>query len=150
MYNLADLTRLSGAKRRTVQLWAEGGALIAEPLSDRQGSGVHRAFSRDEAIICMVLSRIAEWNLSIGRLRSIAQGLRVELKKTGQTRELIGATIYGHATARLAVHANGEVDLIEGRTEENLPRLLTLLGERNESVIIVFLDKALGVLRSEQ
>lgn len=75
-YTLADLTELTGAKRRTVQLWAEAGAIIADPGTDRAGTGTHRKFSRREAIIALVISPLARLHISIGDLLKVSRSVR--------------------------------------------------------------------------
>jgi hypothetical protein len=75
-YSLADLTKLTGAKRRTVQLWAEAGAIIADPGTDRAGTGTHRKFSRQEAIISLVIDPLARLHVSIGDLLKVASSVR--------------------------------------------------------------------------
>lgn len=75
-YTLADLTRLTGAKRRTVQLWAEAGVIVADPGTDRAGTGTHRKFSRQEAIIALVVNPLARLHISIGDLLKVADSVR--------------------------------------------------------------------------
>ena len=75
-YTLADLTKLTGAKRRSVQFWAEAGALKAEAETERSGSGTHRRFGRDEAIIACVLHQFAQQQIAIGHLIEVSVGFR--------------------------------------------------------------------------
>ena len=76
MYTLSDLARISGAKRRSVQLWAEAGALKADPITNRMGPGVHRRFSRQEAQIAKLLFPLADIGLPIGKLLRVAESVR--------------------------------------------------------------------------
>ena len=80
MFTLADLTEITGAKRRSVQLWAEAGALQAAPQTDRAGTGVHRSFDRDEAIVASILHAFAEQGVPIGKLLGVSKALRHSLK----------------------------------------------------------------------
>ena len=75
-YSLADIVRISGGKRRSVQLWAEAGAIRAFSRTDRQGTGTHRRFSRDEVIIACCLDSLARRQVGIGELIRIGRGLR--------------------------------------------------------------------------
>ncbi len=75
-YSLADLTRLTGAKRRSVQLWAEAGVILADPGTDRAGTGTHRKFSRQEAVIALVINPLAKLHISIGDLLKVADSVR--------------------------------------------------------------------------
>ncbi|TIM10974.1 MAG: hypothetical protein E5Y67_25370 [Mesorhizobium sp.] len=77
---LAEVTKLTGAKRRTVQLWAEAGVLIAEHATDRAGTGVHRRFSKDEAIVaCLVHAFARRLQTPIGVLLRISKLLRTSM-----------------------------------------------------------------------
>ncbi len=67
-YTLADIERLTGAKRRAVQLWADAGALKALPQSDRAGSGTHRQFPQKELEIAAILTPLARMGIPIGQL----------------------------------------------------------------------------------
>ena len=78
-YTLADLVKFTGAKRRTVQLWAEAGAIRADRETERAGTGTHRRFSRTEAIIACILHGFALKKLSIGMLINIGAALRDQL-----------------------------------------------------------------------
>jgi hypothetical protein len=75
-YTLADLTRLSGARRRSLQLWAEGGVLLADGATERAGTGTHRKFSRKEAVIACILHSLALDQMPIGALLRASRALR--------------------------------------------------------------------------
>jgi hypothetical protein len=91
MFTLADLVKMTGAKRRTVQLWSEGGAIKALPVTDRQGSGVHREFNLDEAMVAAVLVPFAEKGLPIGRLIFVGDTIRHWLKDPKEREKLEAA-----------------------------------------------------------
>jgi len=80
-YTLADLATFTGAGRRTVQLWAEAGAIRADQETERAGTGTHRRFSRTEAIIACILYAFASKKISIGVLIDIGKALRDILKE---------------------------------------------------------------------
>jgi hypothetical protein len=147
LYSLSDLAEISGAKRRTVQLWAEGGALRAEPGSDRMGRGTHREFQQIEAVIAAILARLAPWNISIGKLRRIAEGFRSAMEKEAEVRDLIWGCVKGTRTARMAIFADGGVSLIGGEDEDKLALALRRLNPSNETVLVVYLNEALSKLR---
>jgi hypothetical protein len=100
-YSLADLVDIVGAKRRSLQLWADAGAIKAEPESDRAGRGVHRHFSRDEAIIACILHAFASRTIAIGELRSIGDVLRRRFMT--EKREAIVRAINDECDCYLAV-----------------------------------------------
>ncbi len=84
-YSLADLTKLmgEGAKRRTVQLWAEAGVIQADPDTERAGAGTHRRFSKDEAIIACIIRAFASAGMNIGSLLRFSKALRLLLDRKG-------------------------------------------------------------------
>ncbi len=88
MFTLADLTEITGAKRRSVQLWAEAGALQADSQTDRAGTGVHRSFGREEAVIACILHAFALQGVPIGKLLTVSRALRNQTLKTQQRRFL--------------------------------------------------------------
>lgn len=80
-YSLADVVQITGGKRRSVQLWAEAGAIVAYPKTDKRGTGTHRRFSRDEVIIACCLNGLARRQVGIGELIRIGKGLRAFLNR---------------------------------------------------------------------
>jgi hypothetical protein len=79
-YTLADIVRFCGAKRRSVQLWAEAGAIVAEPETERAGAGVHRIFAKDEAIVACVVAAFTLDHSPIGMLIHIGEAVRLVLR----------------------------------------------------------------------
>jgi MerR HTH family regulatory protein len=99
VYSLADLARLTGAKRRTIQFWAEAGALEAASETERKGAGVHREFSKDELLIACVLNRLFRFNASsIGTLIEVASMVRASLIPK-YFREIIYDAVYSNVKA---------------------------------------------------
>jgi hypothetical protein len=79
-YSLRDLVEVTGAKPRSLQLWADRKVIHAVADTDDAGSGVHRRFSRDEAIIACMVHAFALRQISIGELKVIAQIFRSALR----------------------------------------------------------------------
>jgi hypothetical protein len=75
-YTLADLARVTGAKRRSLQLWADAGVIVPEKSTDRGGSGTHRRFSRKEAVIACIVHAFALHQIAIGELQLISTAMR--------------------------------------------------------------------------
>ncbi|MGY3550776.1 hypothetical protein ACVWZ4_006138 [Bradyrhizobium sp. USDA 4472] len=75
-FSLSDLVEISGAKRRSLQLWADAGVIKAARSTDRAGTGVHRQYSRDEAIIACIIHGFALRQISIGELLAISEAVR--------------------------------------------------------------------------
>ncbi len=98
-YSLADVVRMSGGKRRSVQLWAEAGAIRAFSRTDKRGTGTHRRFSRDEVIIACFLNGLAKRQVGIGELIRIGKGLR-KFVSIGSVRRHIEDAISGATTRR--------------------------------------------------
>ncbi|WP_407146353.1 hypothetical protein [Bradyrhizobium sp. ORS 86] len=78
-YSLGDLVEITGAKRRSIQLWADAGVIKAERATHRAGTGTHRRFSRGEAIIACLIRPFAEHQIAIGELEKISASLRSSL-----------------------------------------------------------------------
>lgn len=85
-YTLSDVTRMTGAKRRAIQLWADGGVINAISSTDRAGAGVHRLFTGGEVTLAALLVPMANIGVPIGYLKvftaSIRQAERRELAVT--------------------------------------------------------------------
>jgi hypothetical protein len=73
-YTLSEVVKLTGARRRSVQLWAEAGVIKADGPTERAGSGTHRRFSRDEAVIACIVHAFVPY--PIGELLDVAAAIR--------------------------------------------------------------------------
>jgi hypothetical protein len=80
-YSLVDVARITGGKRRSIQLWAEAQAIRAYSATDRHGTGTHRRFSREEVIIACCLNGLARRQVGIGELIRIGKGIRTFLNR---------------------------------------------------------------------
>lgn len=76
-YSLADLVEITGAKRRSIQLWADARVIQAEHSTERAGTGVHRRFSRNEAIVACIIHPFATRQMAIGELLQLSQAVRM-------------------------------------------------------------------------
>ena len=153
MYTLADLTRFSKAKRRSVQLWAEAGAIVAETGTEREGSGVHRLFDRNEAIIACVLGALATHGITIGKLISAGDLLRQRLG--GRYREPITCRVIEDGIAdqgRNLLLYNPRLQLYPWTDNQHFGSSATLeflLTHVTLTTIVVNLNLALSPLRKE-
>jgi hypothetical protein len=86
-YSLKDLVEITGAKRRSIQLWADAGIIRALPSTERAGTGVHRLFTREEAIVACVIHAFALRQISIGELQFIAGSIRIDIRRGGKNVE---------------------------------------------------------------
>jgi hypothetical protein len=124
-FNLADLVEITGAKRRTVQLWAEAGALIADRGTEKAGTGVYRKFNRKEAIVASILTALSRLKISIGVMVEIAATTRWVMDQGDAVDEFEGCIsgektlylFYGAAKREeeftmhyLAINADDDVD----------------------------------------
>ena len=76
MYSLADVAKITAAKRRSIQLWADAGVIRAEAATDRAGTGTHRSFPRDEVIVGCIIAACALDGIPIGKLMKISDLIR--------------------------------------------------------------------------
>jgi hypothetical protein len=106
-FTLADLTRLTGAKRRSVQLWAEAGVIRADKTTERAGTGTHRRFSRDEAIVACLVHPFAMRQISIGELLNVSTAIRRHLNETPVSRDIIERVISREREAYLLMTTTG-------------------------------------------
>jgi hypothetical protein len=97
-YSLADLVEVTGAKRRSVQLWAERGVIRALAGTESAGTGVHRLFPRDEAIIACIIHAFAMRQMAIGELLRISEVVRFELR---MERDAISGAVGGSGDTML-------------------------------------------------
>jgi hypothetical protein len=130
-YSLADVVRMSGGKRRSVQLWAEAGAIKAFARTDKRGTGTHRRFSREEAIIACCLNGLARRQVGIGELIRIGKGLRKFLNNENSRKEVESA---------IAWKGTGEPLLFIIWDEDREPQIL--LPDEPEFINIISPDKA--------
>jgi hypothetical protein len=79
-FTLAESVVRTGARRRALQLWADGGVIHSTEGTDRAGTGVHRRFPESELRIAAVLGALADLGLPIGFLRSLANALRISVR----------------------------------------------------------------------
>jgi hypothetical protein len=93
-FSLSDLEDLTAAKRRSIQLWADAGVIRAYPRTDRRGTGTHRRFSRDEAIIGCIIAGLANRQRPIGELLRLSVVIRGFLN-SGKFRKSVEAAISG-------------------------------------------------------
>jgi hypothetical protein len=93
-FSLSDLEDLTAAKRRSIQLWADAGVIRAYPRTDRRGTGTHRRFSRDEAIIGCIIAGLANRQRPIGELLRLSIVIRGFLN-SGKFRKSVEAAIGG-------------------------------------------------------
>jgi hypothetical protein len=109
-YTLADLERVTGAKRRSLQLWADAGVIEAIRGTNRAGTGTHRRFSRREAIIACCIHGFALHQMAIGELFHVSLCLRVwfevgQEQAPARVESIIRPAIKGEGDALLVVES---------------------------------------------
>jgi hypothetical protein len=92
-YALRDLVNLTRAGRRTIQFWADHGVLVADKGTDHAGTGTHRRFSRDEAIVACLIHAFALRQIGIGELIGISKMIREILADPESRKEINQAII---------------------------------------------------------
>ena len=83
---LSEVAKLTGAKRRSVQLWADAGIIQPVKGTDRAGTGVHRRFSIEEVRLIALLVPLAKWGVPIGWLQYFASEFRRAIAEGGSDR----------------------------------------------------------------
>lgn len=87
-YTLADLEEITGARRRSIQNWAEAGAIRPVAGTERGGLGVHRQFERDEVIVACVVHALAMDSIRTGLLKDMGNAVRRTLAEGGNGRAI--------------------------------------------------------------
>jgi hypothetical protein len=149
-YNLSDLARITGAKRRSIQLWADAGAIRADKRTERAGSGVHRTFGRDEAIIACILSEFAKDAVAIGGLVKIGEGLRSYLSKRivhNVTREAIEKAITDEQKVYAFLGGNEAPMLMWDMRLQDYRFIFGTLDEKRRRLTVIYLNPCLQGLR---
>jgi hypothetical protein len=108
---LSDISKATGAKPRTVQLWADAGVIIAEAGTDREGSGKHREFGKLEVIIACIVTPFAADKMAIGGLLGLARVVRGFLRAP-DTQASVDDAINGIGNNFLLV-ASGRIDPVK-------------------------------------
>jgi hypothetical protein len=104
-YTLADLVRVTGAKRRSLQLWADAGVIRAKKGTNRAGTGTHRLFSRDEAIVACIVHAFAQLQMSIGQLLNVASVCRTSEDSGSIRKNFINPAISGERDSVMIFHS---------------------------------------------
>jgi DNA-binding transcriptional MerR regulator len=94
-YTLADLERVTGAKRRSLQLWADAGVIEPERGTNRAGTGTHRRFSREQAIVACIIRGFAERQMAIGELLAVAKMIKEFFRLEHRVKPLVESIIRG-------------------------------------------------------
>jgi hypothetical protein len=139
---------MTGAKRRTVQLWAEAGAIKAASGTERQGSGVHRDFDWDEAIVACVIAEFAEFGVPIGRLIGVGAAIRHFLDPSKKDRLTIEAAFNNSRPVFLSVHRGTMAKLLDNPTSEECEEVFHKMTTHDPAAVIVFLNACLAKVRA--
>ena len=75
-FTLAEVARRTGASPRSIQLWANAGALRPVQGTKHAGTGRHRQFTEAEVEIAALLVPFASLGITIGKLARIADAIR--------------------------------------------------------------------------
>ena len=149
-FTLSDLAKMVSAKRRSVQLWAEFRVLAADPETQHSGSGVHRTFSRAEAIIACIIGVLSEHKISIGELSHIAGRIRTNIPNPSFSK-IIEEAIAGREV-NFIIYRKGspQLDVWTSAKEDFLLQdyLIDLLSAGEKSLIIINLNECLASARN--
>ena len=144
---------MTGAKRRTVQLWAEAGVIVAARATERQGSGVHREFSMDEAMVACVVAEIARFGVPIGKLISVGFAIRRFLDPSTKTRLTIDAAFNNSRPVYMCLRIHRENGGVSGNFLDDPPaetckEVFNNMSLNNPAAVIVFLNACLAKVRN--
>jgi hypothetical protein len=93
-FTLAEVVKRTGAKRRSVQLWADAGVILGAPGTDREGTGTHREFDLAGLRIAALVVPLANMGVPIGMLRRFSAEIRSALLVAGVARLNVGAALF--------------------------------------------------------
>jgi hypothetical protein len=166
LYRLVEVVRRTGAKRRAIQLWADGGVIFSTAESDRAGTGTHRLFEEMEVQIAALLVPLANLGLPIGILKRFAHIIRQALfsRLPGAVSAMLeeGTPRIGRALSRAVRREGGNWLLfaytpewlhIEVATDENGPisidldRFIPGGSDKNAVIVALNLTNLLGSAR---
>lgn len=119
-WTLSKVVEVTGAKRRSVQIWADAGIIHALEGTDRAGTGVHRRFDLNEVKLIALLVPLAKWGVPIGWLRAFARSFREAFQsdQEKQKRSIVTGN-FSRAFER-AVAGEGRNYLVFGHSEKVL------------------------------
>jgi hypothetical protein len=140
-YSLRDLVEVTGAKPRSLQLWADRKVIHAIADTDDAGSGVHRRFSRDEAMIACIIQAFALRQIPIGELKTIGQTLRYSFSHT-RGRNRISEAVQGKGNTYLIYHVREE-PVVSGHIDD----VTRFLKEPDSMAMVVRLETYLSKLK---
>jgi hypothetical protein len=103
-FALSRIAEIARAPKRAVQLWADAGVIKADPSTMTAGSGVHRVFGRDEAIIACIVALFAKQKMAIGGLKAVSDAMRVYLRKDYPTAGVFKRAIAGEGSNYLLAY----------------------------------------------
>jgi hypothetical protein len=116
---LSDIVKATGAKPRSVQLWADAGVIRAENWTVREGSGRHRQFGDTELFVACIIAPFAREKMAIGGLELVAAGVRFFIEEHNVKWGIVQPALAGKGenyiiviTNRVGRTALFEVDLI--------------------------------------
>jgi hypothetical protein len=78
-YTVGDIVAKTGAKERSVLMWADALALWPNGGTNRAGRGVHRQFEWREVEVAAVLAAVAPFRLPIGVMVAVGSAVRIGL-----------------------------------------------------------------------
>ncbi len=81
---LSEVVSLTGAKRRSVQIWADRGVIRPVRGTEDAGTGVHRQFSIDEVRLVALLAPLSHLGLPVGWLRYFSAEFRKALHRSAR------------------------------------------------------------------
>lgn len=143
---VADAVNVS---RRTVQFWADQGALI--PLEDTagQGRGRQRVFDRSEVSIAAILSECAALKLPVSVLKSVADMMRDAMRTDAPNREVVDAAFAGETETYIAIRLVRTKEENWLKPSWNTAEDLGMIQERFSGVVVINVKIVLDSLSAD-
>lgn len=97
-FTLKELTEATGLGFRTLQNWTNRGVIQCDPPIGEGGTGVHRRYTVEEAMVAAILSRLTELAIPAEQMVKAAAAIRHAYSwrkhKSRKAREAISRKIY--------------------------------------------------------
>jgi len=127
--SLADLMKITGERRRSIQHWTDVGILKPEPGTTGHGPGVHRAYNSGEAVYALIAGELNRRKLPVSEILSITEALRAtkraaRIAKEGPLSIGLAEQVYHDLLLRWALYGRYPVLLVVNRQPNGVAKML--------------------------
>jgi hypothetical protein len=118
-YGIGDIVAKTGAKQRSVLMWADALALWPQGGTGHAGRGVHRRFSWTEVQIAAVLHHVAPFRLPIGTMAAVGSIVRLMILSKGLPAERGSPARLADAVQAVVRGERNDVEIVITPAEQN-------------------------------